>query len=68
MNYRIKEKQKSSLNKLFFGNYSENFKQSIFYVQCKYKYFPVWITITTAFDTEQQAKNHIKLKQEVYNG
>lgn len=62
--YRIKTKQSSGLNHFFFGQSSEQYKKSVYYVQYKFKYFG-WITISKAFDSLEQAKEHIKLKLEV---
>ena len=65
--YRIKEKQRWNIFKFTMGKSSEDYLKSVFYVQYKYKYIPFWITITSSFDSESQAENHIKLKLKVYS-
>lgn len=62
--YRIKTKQSSGLNHFTMGIYSEQYKKSVYYVQYKFKYFG-WVTISKAFDSLEQAREHIKLKLEV---
>lgn len=61
--YRIKSKQKFGFNHFTMGIYSDQYKKSIYYIQYKFKWFG-WITISKAFDSLEQAKEHIKLKLE----
>ena len=65
MGYRIKAKQVFTIGKIMMGRLSESHKKSKYYVQYKYKFLPFFITITSSFDTKEQAEEHIKLKLEV---
>lgn len=64
--YRIKSRQKFGLNHFTMGIHSEFYKKSRYYVQCKYKCIPFWITIGSYFDSLEQAEEHIKLKLKEY--
>lgn len=56
MKYRIKSRQ--FFNFGLFSDYCE----SVYIVQCKYKYLPFWISISRRFNKLNQAEEHIKLK------
>lgn len=59
MKYRIISKQK------FLNGLVPDGNKSVYAVQKKYNLFPFWLTSTDYFNTEEQAKNHIKLITEV---
>ena len=60
MKYRIKSKQ-------FFSLWvSSNCENSVYVVQCKYKYLPFWINVTRGFNKLTQAEEHIRLKLKEY--
>lgn len=54
--YRVKASQ------FFAFGVSSNAEDSVYRVQVKYKWLPIWITITRRFNKLSQAEEHIQLK------
>ncbi len=60
--YRIREKQCFNWDRWFvMRRDSDSFGKSKFYVQYKCSWLFFWVTITSAFDSQEQAENYIKL-------